>query len=472
MRPPLFFFVAAAVALALLTEFPAIDLWASGLFYQPGRGFPLGDSLPVQIVYHGVPYLATALTLALVACLAAALLRRPIFGVSAQVATFLLLALAIGPGLLTNVVLKDHWGRARPAQITQFGGTRDFTPAAIPAQQCDHNCSFTSGHAALGFYFVSFAFLARTRRARWTGQAAAIILGTLFGLARIAQGGHFLSDVVVAGLLVYATSWLLYEATIAAAEPKAALHRLLPSKQHHRLALAVGLTALAIVFSVAFVDRPVAEFFYAQSDTLHAVFRFITQFGVSTGWLIGSALLFVGFRTAANRPHFAAVAERLRGISILALFFFTAIAVPGIVVDILKAIVGRARPKLLFASDEYFFAWGGLRSDYWSFPSGHTATAVSIAAALSIIWPRFRAGFIGFAILIAASRIVITAHFLSDVVAATFIAILGVRWVRFVFAQSGVPIEEARAGAFGMHPVLPWRERLGLDRFRRPNGSL
>jgi len=469
MRPPLLFFAAAAVALALLSEIPAIDLWVSGLFYEPGRGFPLGDSLAVQIVYRGVPYLATAIVLALLSSLVAALLRRPLLGISARAAIFLLLALAIGPGILTNVVLKDHWGRARPAQIVAFGGTRDFTPAAMPAAQCDRNCSFTSGHAAVGFYLVSFAFLARTRRGRWAGQAAAIALGSLFGLARIAQGGHFLSDVVVSGLLVYATSWLLYQAMIAAAVPPTARHRLLLlyANPRHRLALSAALTALAIVLSIAFVDRPVAEFFHAQSATLHAVFTFITQFGVSTGWLIGSALLWLGLRIASRRPRCAALAARLRAYSILALFFFLSIAVPGIVVDLLKALAGRARPKLLFVGDEYFFAWGGLRSDYWSFPSGHTACAVSVAAALSVIWPRGRPLFIGFAILIAASRIIITAHFLSDVIMATFLALVGVHWLRFVFVQCGVPIEEARAGVFASHPILPWRERLGLDRLTR-----
>jgi lipid A 4'-phosphatase len=469
MRPPLFFFVAAAIALALLTEFPAVDLWVSGLFYQPGRGFPLGDSLAVQIVYRGVPYLAAVLVAALIACLFAAALRHPVRGISGRAAGFLLLALVIGPGILTNVVLKDHWGRARPAQIVEFGGTRDFTPAAIPADQCDHNCSFTSGHAALGFFFVSFAFLARTRRGRWAGQAAAIVLGALFGLARIAQGGHFLSDVVIAGLLVYATSWLLYQAMVVATFPTEALHRLATLSVHprHRLALAAALTALAIVLSIGFVDRPVAEFFHAQSEALHAVFRFITQFGVSTGWLVGSALLWLGLLVASRSRRFAALGARLHAYSIVALFFFASIAVPGILVDILKAMFGRARPKLLFGSAEYFFSWGGLRSDYWSFPSGHTACAVSVAAALSIIWPRGRPLFIGFAILIAASRIIITAHFVSDVIMATFLAIVGVQWVRFVFSQSGVPIEEARAGAFGSHPPLPWRERLGFHHLGR-----
>src|SRR6202007_2501046 len=110
-----------------------------------------------------------------------------------------------GPGLVTNAILKDHWGRARPTQITEFGGTKAFTPALVPARQCERNCSFVAGHPALGFYLVSFGFLVPPPRRRVV-EAIAIATGALFGAARIAQGGHFLSDVVFSGLVVYAVS--------------------------------------------------------------------------------------------------------------------------------------------------------------------------------------------------------------------------------------------------------------------------
>ena len=467
MRPPLAFFVLAAAATLLLTLAPGIDLWVSGLFYRPDAGFALGAALPVRIIYRSAPYVTGGVLVFIAACFAARLFGRTLLpGYGARAALFLLLALAIGPGLITNTLLKDHWGRARPSQVTEFGGSRQFTPAVLPAAQCARNCSFTSGHAALGFYFVSFAFLARTRRGRRRGQLAGLTLGTLYGLTRIAQGGHFLSDVVIAGLIVYATSWLVYQAVIVVPLPHEALRRL--ATAHYRLLLASALTALAIAASIRFLDRPIAEFFHGRSAGVDAVFGVISQFGVSTGWLIGAAGLWLALIAASRLPGWREAAPRLLAWSYLPLFFFAAIAVPGLLVDLLKTLFGRARPKLLFSAGEYAFSWGARHADFWSFPSGHAACAVSIAAALGSIWPRWRAAFIAFAVLVAASRVVITAHYLSDVVMSAFIAVVLVRYLRFVFAQSGIRLDEARDGALRQQAELPsWPVRLGLDRLYR-----
>jgi len=76
---------------------------------------------------------------------------------------FSLLTLALGPGLLVNSLLKSHWGRARPIEVSAFGGARSFSPAYIIAQQCSRNCSFVSGDAAMGYYLIAFLFIARKR---------------------------------------------------------------------------------------------------------------------------------------------------------------------------------------------------------------------------------------------------------------------------------------------------------------------
>jgi len=114
--------------------------------------------------------------------------------------TFLLLSLLLGPGLLANTLLKNNsTGRARPAQVEQFGGERHFTPAFVYSGQCQTNCSFVSGHAAMGFYFCGLGWLFRSRRAFLAG----CLIGTLVGTARIAQGSHFVSDVLFAFWVVY-----------------------------------------------------------------------------------------------------------------------------------------------------------------------------------------------------------------------------------------------------------------------------
>jgi lipid A 4'-phosphatase len=83
-----------------------------------------------------------------------------------------------------------------------------FTPALVPSNQCDGNCSFASGHASAGFFPVAMSFVWKKHRKKFF--YAGIMYGVLTGFARIAQGGHFLSDVVFAGLIVYGISWILW----------------------------------------------------------------------------------------------------------------------------------------------------------------------------------------------------------------------------------------------------------------------
>ena len=119
-----------------------------------------------------------------------------------RAATFLLLVLLIGPGLIVNT-FKDAWGRARPVNVEELGGDRRFTPALLPSDQCKRNCAFTSGHAAFGFWWMAPAFVDRRRRGMWLALGLALGLG--IGLLRIAQGGHFVSDVLFSGWIVYGT---------------------------------------------------------------------------------------------------------------------------------------------------------------------------------------------------------------------------------------------------------------------------
>ena len=177
---------------------------SAGCSTRRGAGFLLRDRPPAAFVYHAVPWIAWAIVSrrgrgrrVALACRPAVVAVRPQGAVCSSSPS-----MALGPGLLANTVFKDHWGRARPAQIEAFGGSHHFTPAPLPAAQCARNCSFVSGHAALGFSLVAFAFLLPPGRRRHRGIAAALGFGALVGLVRIAQGGHFLSDVVYAGLLV------------------------------------------------------------------------------------------------------------------------------------------------------------------------------------------------------------------------------------------------------------------------------
>ncbi len=110
-------------------------------------------------------------------------------------------------------------------------------------------------------------------------------------------------------------------------------------------------------------------------------------------------------------------------------FLFLAIALPGLVVTIVKRIVGRARP-LVAGEDAFlykFFLW---RVEYASFPSGHATTAFAAAVAFGVLWPRLRPLLWTYAIVIAFSRVVVTAHYPSDVVAGAIAGAVGALLVR------------------------------------------
>lgn len=199
--------VSMAVCALVFTVWPELDLAVSRVFYDPVRGFS-GDYNPlVQSLYRGIPLMSKATIIGLFIALFAYSIQRGATGQKrrTQVA-YLIAALVLGPGLVIDVVLKDYWGRARPYKVAEFGGTKTFTPATQPSDQCENNCSFVSGHASAGYYLVSLGFLGGLAvRRRWT--LIGLVVGTVFGLGRIAQGGHFLSDILFSFYATWFAAW-------------------------------------------------------------------------------------------------------------------------------------------------------------------------------------------------------------------------------------------------------------------------
>ncbi|MGE3770297.1 MAG: phosphatase PAP2 family protein [Bdellovibrionales bacterium] len=185
------------------TFLPHLDLAAAGMFYDPARGgFWVRDIWAAELLHEAIQY--GSRLLAVVLLLMATLNRHR------KAALFLLAALLIGPGLVTNTVFKDNWDRARPAQVQAFGGDKQFTPVWQPADQCEKNCSFPSGDGALGFFLHAFFYVAAAGRRRETFLWGFIGGGAIFGGLRIGMGAHFLSDVLWAGLLMLLTTALVH----------------------------------------------------------------------------------------------------------------------------------------------------------------------------------------------------------------------------------------------------------------------
>lgn len=196
----------------LFISLPQIDLWFSSYFFDPALGFVLSSASS----HKALPYLPGVIAMFINGCfiiLGVNWLRARKLGsghyllLPNRQVVFLLLALALGPGILVNGVFKSYWGRARPIKVAEFGGNNAFSPAYVIATQCKNNCSFVSGDAAVGYFFLAFIFVAKKRE-----RMVAILgtlLGTTIGLVRVAQGAHFLSDILFAGFVTLTAAWLL-----------------------------------------------------------------------------------------------------------------------------------------------------------------------------------------------------------------------------------------------------------------------
>jgi len=100
--------------------------------------------------------------------------------------------------LIINLFLKNFWGRPRPEDVLEFGGKHDFSSWYQISDACSSNCSFVSGDAAVGFSLIVLYFVTDNLKYIYLS----IIFGFLLGIVRIAEGGHFLSDVIFSAIIV------------------------------------------------------------------------------------------------------------------------------------------------------------------------------------------------------------------------------------------------------------------------------
>jgi lipid A 4'-phosphatase len=154
---------------------------------------------------------------------------------------FFVLLMALGPGLVINVLAKGFGGRPRPDQILQFGGLLEFRHPFQPGFP-QRGFSFLCGHCSMGFMFMGFFFVLRGWR-RWAVLAGGLAFGLLQGVGRVVQGAHFPSDALLGASVMFTLAAAL--SPVAGWQPRKGVER------RHRLAI-VGATSLLIVLMVGF----------------------------------------------------------------------------------------------------------------------------------------------------------------------------------------------------------------------------
>ncbi|WP_213155352.1 phosphatase PAP2 family protein [Neochlamydia sp. AcF65] len=209
------------ISILLLTPFSStIDLAVARYFFANGH-FQSNSFLNFLYSYGMVP--GWILTLFALLFLVLSYLH-PFWKCWRPYALIPLLTMIVGAGIIVDLSLKGHWGRPRPKQLEEFGGLQHFRPFYQPNffHQPEPSKSFPSGHCSMGFVFLSLTLIGRRLRQRWLywwGTFTSVILGALLGYTRMAQGGHFFTDVIFAAAFMWWTAlffdWLIFEQRIA-----------------------------------------------------------------------------------------------------------------------------------------------------------------------------------------------------------------------------------------------------------------
>jgi membrane-associated PAP2 superfamily phosphatase len=183
---------------------PQLDLDLAALGFDPARHlFVVNAQGWVQHTRTAARVLIALLALpAFLAIVFKLIWPRRRMLIEARAALFLIATLALGPRILTNLILKDHWARPRPIDVQQFGGEYRFEPWWDPRGECPNNCSFVAGEPSGAFWTLAAAALAPPPL-QAIAYGAALAFGIGLGAFRMAAGAHFFSDVVFAGVLMY-----------------------------------------------------------------------------------------------------------------------------------------------------------------------------------------------------------------------------------------------------------------------------
>ena len=204
----------AVVAGVVFGLYPEIDLriasYSYGIEDAGHNKFAFRLYPPLMLARNFGLWIGTALVAPAVAALAIKLIfpKRKLL-MSGRAVVFLIATMVLAPGLMANVLLKDHWGRPRPIDVTQFGGNEHFMAWWDPRGDCASNCSFVSGDVTGAFWTVAPAALAPPQ---WRALAygAALALGTAMAAMRVMAGAHFPSDVIFAGVFTFLIVWIVY----------------------------------------------------------------------------------------------------------------------------------------------------------------------------------------------------------------------------------------------------------------------
>ncbi len=225
---------------------------------------------------------------------------------------------------------------------------------------------------------------------------------------------------------------------------------------YRAIAIRAGIALAVFLVVAALFDASAIRGARLLPEWLNEVFDFLTDFGKSSWflWPLAAILLLVAL-APPSLPRMARLT--LGAVAARAAFLFLAIGLPSLFGTIAKRLIGRARPFVGGDADPWLYHPLGWKVEYSSLPSGHATTAFAAAVAIGLLWPRLRPLMWIYAIVIALSRVVLTAHHPSDVLAGLFLGGIGVLLVRNYFASRRLVFGIEPDGRIEAFPGPSWR---------------
>jgi membrane-associated phospholipid phosphatase len=199
--------------------------------------------------------------------------------------------------------------------------------------------------------------------------------------------------------------------------------------------------SLFCLFSYLLLDRPVALYFKAHlAGYGEGFFKTVTNLGEGGVWLIPSGLAWAYCRWRIHRADYFDVETRFRHFANAAGYFFLSVGSTGLLVNGIKILAGRYRPRALFEQGLYGF---DPFSTHWainSFPSGHSQAAFAAMTALVFILPRYDLLWLLVAVLVAVSRVTTSVHYLSDAAMGSYLGIAGAILLHRLLTARGIDV--------------------------------
>ncbi len=186
------------------------------------------------------------------------------------------------------------------------------------------------------------------------------------------------------------------------------------------VSILAGLLALTI-------DRALAHFIYDHVNArAHKALDSITHYAKAGHWLAAAVIALI---VAAGLRHFQVYPQQVTQLINYSLAFIASLTLGSAILHVIKLAIGRRRPRDDMEMGLYGFMPLAFNSDYNSFPSGHALTICCVAVIFTCVWPWLWPLWFGIAALLAVTRALLTAHFLSDVLIGAGIGLIAAREV-------------------------------------------